>query len=65
MLVLSRKTGEEIVIGPDVSIRVLEIRGNRVRVGITAPGAVAIRRKELRLPVHSATQGPDRDAADQ
>lgn len=47
MLVLSRKRGEGIRIGPDVTLVVVEIRGNRVRLGIKAPGGVVILRDEL------------------
>lgn len=47
MLVLSRKVGQEILIGADISIYVLAVHGNRVRVGIAAPQAVAIRRREI------------------
>ena len=48
MLVLSRKPGEEIVIGDNIRLTVVAIRGNQVRLGITAPPDVAIRREELR-----------------
>jgi carbon storage regulator len=47
MLVLSRKTDQQIAIGKDVLITVLEIVGNRVKVGITAPGSQQILRGEL------------------
>ncbi len=47
MLVLSRRIGERIVIGNDIVISVLEVRGNRVRLGITAPKKVSIQREEL------------------
>lgn len=47
MLVLSRKTGEEIRIGDDVVIQVVRIQGNRVRIGIKAPGHIPIARQEL------------------
>lgn len=47
MLVLSRKTGEEIVIDDTVFISVLEIRGNRVRIGLSAPDHVKIHRGEV------------------
>lgn len=49
MLVLSRKQNEEILIGENVSIRVLGVSGNKVRIGIMAPNAVEIRRAELDL----------------
>jgi carbon storage regulator len=47
MLVLSRKSGQRIVIGDEIVITILKVRGNHVRVGIEAPPAVPIRRDEL------------------
>ncbi len=47
MLVLSRKVNQEIMIGNDIRIVVLRIDGNRIRIGITAPDDVAIRRAEI------------------
>jgi carbon storage regulator len=47
MLVLSRRVGESIVIGDDVTVTVLEVRGDVVRVGVGAPRHVAVHREEL------------------
>ena len=47
MLVLSRKQYEAIVIGKDVVIEVVEIRGDKVRLGIQAPKEVPVHRKEV------------------
>ncbi|MDH7481414.1 MAG: carbon storage regulator CsrA [Armatimonadota bacterium] len=47
MLVLARKVGQRIVIAGDIEITVVEIRGEQVRLGITAPKNVSIYRKEL------------------
>jgi carbon storage regulator len=47
MLVLTRKAGERIVIDNDVVVEVLEVQGNRVRIGIQAPPGVTILRQEL------------------
>ena len=47
MLVLSRRLGESVVIGDDVTITVLEVRGEVVRIGIDAPRSVAVHRAEL------------------
>ena len=47
MLVLSRKPGEEVVIGDNIRLTVVAIHGNRVQLGFTAPSSVAIRREEL------------------
>jgi carbon storage regulator len=47
MLVLSRKPGEKLHIGHDVTITVLEVRGRTMRLGIEAPREVPVRRSEL------------------
>jgi carbon storage regulator len=52
MLVLTRRTGETVMIGTDVTVTVLSIRGNQVRVGIKAPQAVAVHREEIYERIH-------------
>ena len=47
MLVLSRKTGERVVIGQQVEVTVLKVRGNRVKLGVTGPGEMPIHRGEV------------------
>jgi carbon storage regulator len=47
MLVLSRKTGESIVLGDGIVVTLVEVRGQRARLGIQAPRDVAIWRQEL------------------
>jgi len=47
MLVLTRKIHQSIVIGDDIEIVVLEVRGEQVRIGIKAPKNVAVHRKEI------------------
>ena len=47
MLILSRKLEEAIMIGDGVTVRILEIKGDRVKLGLTAPAAVSIMRGEL------------------
>lgn len=47
MLVLSRQRDETIMIGDDVQITVVDIRGDKVRLGITAPKSVAVHRREV------------------
>lgn len=47
MLVLTRKAGERILVGADIAVRVMEIRGDKVRIGIDAPDDLAIWREEL------------------
>ena len=47
MLVLSRKAEESMIIGDDIKITVLDIRGGQVRIGITAPQDIKIHREEV------------------
>ena len=47
MLVLTRKVGEEIVIGDDVRVKVVAVQGDRVRLGIDAPRSVPVDRLEV------------------
>ena len=47
MLVLSRKPGETILIGDDIEISIVEVRGDTVRIGINAPRNITILRQEL------------------
>ncbi|MBI4849271.1 MAG: carbon storage regulator CsrA [Nitrospirae bacterium] len=47
MLVLTRKSGESINIGDDITLTIVEIKGNSVRLGINAPAKLRIYRKEL------------------
>lgn len=58
MLVLARKVGETVQLGDDVEIKVLSIRGNRIRLGIVAPADVKILRGELQ-PHSDETTKPD------
>lgn len=56
MLVLSRRVGESIVIGDDVTVTVLEVRGEIVRIGIDAPRSVAVYRAELLAQVEASNR---------
>ena len=59
MLVLSRQVDETIMIGDDIEVTVVDIRGDKVRLGITAPKEIAVHRKE----VYEAIKRENRDAA--
>ena len=56
MLVLSRKVGESIVIGDDVVVTILEIRGDLIRVGIDAPKSVKVHRSEVFEAIEAANK---------
>jgi carbon storage regulator len=47
MLILTRRVGETLMIGDSVSVTVLGVKGNQVRIGITAPKDVAVHREEI------------------
>ena len=47
MLILTRKSGEAIRIGDHITLKVIEIRGNQVRIGIDAPRSLAVHREEI------------------
>lgn len=64
MLVLSRRVGESVVIGDDVTVTVLEVRGDVVRIGIDAPRSVAVNRAELLAEVANTNQAASSPAED-
>jgi len=47
MLILTRRVGETLVIGDDVTVTVLSVRGNQVRIGVNAPKSVTVHREEI------------------
>lgn len=56
MLVLSRQRDETIMIGDDIEITVVDIRGDKVRLGITAPTRIAVHRKEVYEAIKAENQ---------
>lgn len=54
MLILSRRVGESVRIGDDVSITVLRIKGNQVRLGVNAPRSIAVQREDMSAPIAPA-----------
>ena len=54
MLVLSRRKDESIVVGQDVEIRVIDIRGHQVRLGIVAPKSIPVHRREIFDAIHNS-----------
>jgi carbon storage regulator len=61
MLILTRRVGETVMIGDDVTITVLGVKGNQVRVGINAPKHVAVHREEIYERIKREQQGGGSD----
>jgi len=56
MLALSRKKGESLMINNDIEITILEVRGEQVKIGISAPKEIPVYRKEVYLQIQAANQ---------
>lgn len=56
MLALTRKLNESIMIGNDIEITILEMKGDQVKIGISAPKAVPIYRKEIYLQIQESNK---------
>ncbi len=57
MLILTRRIGETLIIGDDVNITVLGVKGNQVRLGINAPKDVSVHREEIYLRIQQEKEG--------
>lgn len=58
MLILTRRMGESLMIGDDVAVTVLDIRGNQVRIGVNAPKEIAVHREEVFNRIKSGEVSP-------
>ena len=56
MLALSRKQGESIMIGSDIEITVLEVKGEQIKIGISAPKSIPVYRKEIYSQIQEANK---------
>ncbi|MGH8149774.1 MAG: carbon storage regulator CsrA [Steroidobacteraceae bacterium] len=61
MLILTRRVGETVMIGNEVTVTVLGVKGNQVRIGINAPKSVAVHREEIYERIKREQQGEQQD----
>ncbi|MCL2008003.1 MAG: carbon storage regulator CsrA [Treponema sp.] len=63
MLILSRKTNEKIMIGDDISVSIIEIRGDQVRIGVEAPKKIKVFRQEVYDAIRAENEAAAKSAA--
>jgi len=64
MLILTRRVGETLMIGDEVTVTVLGVKGNQVRIGVNAPKNVSVHREEIYERIRREKEGGDDDAVD-
>ncbi len=63
MLILTRRVGESLMIGDDVTVTVLGVKGNQVRIGVNAPKEVAVHREEIYEKIQAEMSGDEPPAS--
>lgn len=61
MLILTRRVGETLMVGDDVTVTVLGVKGNQVRIGVNAPKEVAVHREEIYERIKRERSGEGND----
>lgn len=64
MLILTRRVGETLMVGDEVTVTVLGVKGNQVRIGVNAPKEVAVHREEIYQRIQREKQGDQEQVSD-
>ena len=58
MLILTRRVGESLIVGDEITVTVLGVKGNQVRIGVNAPRDVPVHREEIYKRIHEGDDPP-------
>ena len=64
MLILTRRVGESLMVGEEITVTVLGVKGNQVRIGVSAPKDVAVHREEIYNRIHD-DQAEEKSGSDE